>query len=321
MDYRLNAEESVTTSIRRASLEQIDLSIEQLTDAVRTDPVQAVHCTRKALKRQRALLRLAAGSLDRRRRRRHDAELRDAGRLLSGARDADVMIQALSGLSERYAGQVPKSTFTRARRTLQADRTKARRHMLDSGAVENAADKLRGVRHRAEHLQLRHEGWDAIDAGLMRSYRRGRKAMARARKTSRVEDLHDWRKRAKDLWYHLQLLEPLSPAALKGLAGEAHHLSDLLGDDHDLAVLRDNLIDGGSAIRADTDALVALIDTRREQLQAQSRLTGARLYAEPPKAFRRRLHRYWKAWRSEQRLARARRPATVADATRTPASA
>ena len=115
-------------------------------------------------------------------------------------------------------------------------------------------------------------------------------------------DLHAWRKRVKDLWYHVRLLEPLSPGALHGYAGEAHHLSDLLGEDHDLAVLRETLLADG-AVPADLDSVVTLIDHRREQLQAEALQVGARLYVEKPKAFRRRIRAYWKAWRAHPAVA------------------
>jgi hypothetical protein len=36
-------------------------------------------------------------------------------------------------------------------------------------------------------------------------------------------------------------------------------------------------------------------------LQAEALLVGERLYAEPPKAFGRRLHSYWRTWRAGPR--------------------
>ena len=112
-----------------------------------------------------------------------------------------------------------------------------------------------------------------------------------------VENLHDWRKRAKDLWYHLRLLKPFSPAIIGGHADEAHRLADLLGDDHDLALLRETLLGGGGEVPVDVEAVIGLIEHRRDQLQAEAMQVGERLYAERPKAFRRRMHRYWKATR------------------------
>ena len=154
------------------------------------------------------------------------------------------------------------------------------------------ADELRAVRARIDDWPLRRGGWPALEPGLDRSYRRGRRAFDRVRSKPTAESLHEWRKRSKDLWYHLRLLKPASPGILGGHADEAHGLSDLLGDDHDLAILREKLrgATGGPAV--DVDAVIELIDHRREQLQTDAMQAGERVYAEKPKAFRRRLHRY-----------------------------
>ena len=52
---------------------------------------------------------------------------------------------------------------------------------------------------------LRRENWKALEPGLDRGYRRGRHAFERARTKPTVDNLHEWRKRAKDLWYALRL--------------------------------------------------------------------------------------------------------------------
>ena len=124
-----------------------------------------------------------------------------------------------------------------------------------------------------------------------------------------MERLHEWRKRAKDLWYHLRMLRPLSPDIVAGQADEAHKLSDRLGDDHDLAILRGKLQNGAvTDLPLDLGPVFELIDHRRAQLQSEAVLIGARLYAERPKDFVRRIHRYWRASRS----AGAPRPAALA---------
>jgi hypothetical protein len=53
----------------------------------------------------------------------------------------------------------------------------------------------------------------------------------------------------------------------------------------------------------DDDAVIVLIDHRRAQLQTQAIQLGERLYAESPKAFARRVRRYWKASRVRGRAA------------------
>ncbi len=297
MPYRLQTDERVQDGVRRCAREQLDRSIAELTERISDDPVEAVHEARKALKQERSLLRLARGATESGERRRESAALRHAAGMLSAARDAEVQVQALDELSERFTGQVPQTTFDAIRHPLQAERDPARQRLLESGLTSEVADELRAIRERIDDWSLRRSGWTALDPGLDRGYRRGRQAFERARAKPTVENLHEWRKRAKDLWYGLRLLKPLSPAIVGGHADEAHALADLLGDNHDLAQLREALLNGGGEVPVDVDAVIELIDHRRDELQAEAMQVGERLYAERPKAFRRRMHRYWKATR------------------------
>jgi hypothetical protein len=86
-----------------------------------------------------------------------------------------------------------------------------------------------------------------------------------------------------------RLLKPTWPAVVGAQADEAHALSDLLGDDHDLAVLGEHLREEPSA---DSDAILELIDQRRAELLARIRALGRRVHAEKPKPSARRLRRY-----------------------------
>ena len=181
MSYRFEAGETSRESFRRCTHEQLDRAIQELTHGVEVDPVEAVHEARKALKMERALLRLARSSLKPALRRRENAAVRDAAARLSGVRDADVMLEALDGLTERYAGQVPESTFVAIRSRLEAERD---RISPDAGtsSVEAAIGELQATRERAANWQLRQDGWKALEGGLRWAYTRGRKAFARARR-------------------------------------------------------------------------------------------------------------------------------------------
>ena len=81
------------------ALGQLDLAIELLSTARNGGPDEdAVHETRKALKRLRALVRLLEPELGAQAFARENAALRDAGRRLAGARDAEVMVGTLDAL-------------------------------------------------------------------------------------------------------------------------------------------------------------------------------------------------------------------------------
>ena len=110
-----------------------------------------------------------------------------------------------------------------------------------------------------------------------------------------VEILHEWRKQAKYLRYHLELLTPTWPEVVGKLAAEAKKLGDLLGDDHDLAVLRAMVVPSHARGHAEQDGFLGeLIDRQRERLQAKAIASGELLYRERPKEFVCRLTAYWR---------------------------
>src|SRR5581483_7378047 len=182
MTYRLQPDESVPDGLRRCAREQLDRAIDELSIRVADDPVEAVHEARKSLKKARSLLRLGRGALEADERRRENDALRSAGRRLSAARDAEVMLEATDALAEQFAGRLPQTTFDAIRRHLVAERDPARRRMLESGLTGQVADELRAVRSRIDDWTLHASGWKALEPGLERSYARGRAALAKARR-------------------------------------------------------------------------------------------------------------------------------------------
>jgi CHAD domain-containing protein len=316
MAYRLELDEDVREGIVRCAREQLDRAVRELSERINDDPVGAVHSARKAVKKERSLLRLARGSIVPKQRRRENAALRAAARELSAARDAEVMIDTLGQLSERYVGQLPENTFQEIRAQLEQARDAQRGHLVESALSARAVQELGAVRVRVEDWRLRHGGWPAIEKGLARSYRDGRAAFARARSRRSTAALHAWRKRSKDLWYQERLLSEICGPAVAGQAKDAHLLADLLGDDHDLGALRDALTRGAVHAPADLDAVVRLIDHRRHQLQTEAFDLGGRVYAEKPKAFIRRMYRSWTAGCGRASAERDRHPEELAEATR-----
>ncbi len=63
MAYRFEADEGVREAIIRCAREQLDHAIGELSDGVGDDPIRAVHSARKAIKKERSLLRLARGAM------------------------------------------------------------------------------------------------------------------------------------------------------------------------------------------------------------------------------------------------------------------
>jgi CHAD domain-containing protein len=305
MAYRLSVADDVSSSVRTCAREQLASAVERLEHA-HEDPVEAVHAARKHLKKARALLRLVRPALGRKAYRRENDALRDAGLALSGARDADVIVQTVGTLAEHAAGRLPAETFDQLSAALAAEAAAARggagRSVPDLG---QAIETLRSAALRVETWPLETADWETAIAGVAQAYARGREAFAVARATPDAELLHTWRKRAKDLWYHQRLLAPAWPELLRAQAEQAHALTELLGDDHDLAVLTARLGDDRAqlppVVDADRAALLALAEHRSHELRTAATQLGRRIYAESPKAFTRRLARYVHVAVAEQR--------------------
>jgi CHAD domain-containing protein len=158
---------------------------------------------------------------------------------------------------------------------------------------------LRKINRRARNLKVKAEGWTAIYSGLRESYSRGRKAFELAREETSPDNFHHWRKHVQDIWHQLRLLRPIRPANLHAAIGKLKTLSQQLGDDHDLVMLR-QFATRHCARRCPREVklLKELIELRQKELRSDALALGARFYAEKPSRFCRRIESYWHAWRT-----------------------
>ena len=147
-------------------------------------------------------------------------------------------------------------------------------------------------------------GFEDLAGGLARTYARARKGMYRAAAAPDAENFHEWRKRVKYYRYQTRLLKNAWPSVLGGLHRESRRLSDLLGDDHDLAVFHETLASETGRIGepAGHAVLLALLGQRSSELRTWSLTLGQRLFAEKPKRHARRMLSILEAWQSEREL-------------------
>jgi hypothetical protein len=219
------------------------------------------------------------------------------------------MVETVEKLAERYVARLPEDDFTlRDHLRVQAAASRAD-GPGGSGRTEVVA-MLDAVAGRVDDWPLEHSDWTTVAKDMEQAYRRGRRALATVEEEPTVEHLHDWRKRVKDLWYHQRLVSSAWPGVVGAQADEAHRLSELLGDDHDLAVLAGLFTgDEGAGPRppvpVDPGPLLGVIAERRGEILEEARRLGARVYAERPKAFGRRMRGYLEVARTEAAAAGA----------------
>jgi CYTH domain-containing protein/CHAD domain-containing protein len=297
--YRLLADEDAASGVRRVIVGRLDKAAERLRDAGDSDGdalAEAIHGARKDLKKARAALRLVREAIGEKTFKRENRALRDAARTLSASRDAEVKLATLDALADG-AGDVPPGATALWREALSADRDRIVGG--ENGGTEEAVAAIEAVAARAPEWKIHADEWKLLSPGLDTAYREGRENFAALGEAPSFEAVHDLRKRGKDLWYQLRLLRDAWQPVLEPTAEEVHEFTDRLGDHHDLAVLLVDLEGREEVDAVHRETLRTLIEARQASLLAEARAAGARVYAEKPQAFGRRLRAYWRAWRRD----------------------
>lgn len=299
--FHFKAGETIRESVLRIINEELGGAREHLSRTGESKE-SAVHEARKSLKKVRAILRLLRPSLGAKTYQLNNTRLRDIGRSLSELRDAEALLEILDQLKERYQKQLDGMTLQHARDALAAREQQHKQAMQQQNAWAELQQQLTQVSDDAPSWALPDSrDFDALSEGLERAIREGRKAMAAAYDDPSPDKFHAWRKRVKDHWYHLRVLEKLWPEVMKGYADGVKQLEQALGDDHNLALLFDTIHHSPQEFgpAKERNALLNLIEVYQQELRAEARPIGKRLYAEKPGQMLRRLHRYWQIWHQE----------------------
>jgi CHAD domain-containing protein len=299
--YRFQQREDLRKGVRRVARGRADSAIAHLRGELDKEFAEAIHEARKDLKKLRSVVRLVRGPLGEDSYRRENERFRDAGRLLSGTRDAEVKLETLVVLRERFGDDFPEAKATPLVKALEGEREAISRRASaedGGGGVAGAVRRIEGGRDAIGDWNLEGGGFELIEEGLRRSYRRGRNRFTETTENPSPETVHEWRKRVKDLWYHLRLVRDARPGKLGKAADRAHDLSDMLGDHHDLTVLREDAAERRGLLEDEARAtLEELIARRQGELVDEATSLAEKVYARKPKKFVSRIGGYWDAWR------------------------
>ena len=297
MAYRFKLKESLTRGVRRVGSEQFELAEGHL--RIAADPAGSIHETRKCIKRLRALLRLVRAAIGEKPYQHENRELQQMGRLLSPARDGEVMRLTLAKLETRLSGN----------RQVIVDRLRER---LDHAAFPET-EEIRGkvlssltrAKRRFAQIKVQNNGFDALEVGLHATYRKGRRALAQVQLEPDDEAFHDLRKSVQQHWRQMLLVSRAWPEMCRARASAARDIAQILGEEHDHAVLaafaglqRDNGL-------ATDEIEIIHQDCRARQLELRNLALpmAKRLFAERPRRFAHQVAVSWEAARDLDILA------------------
>lgn len=288
MPFRFQPDDpNLTAALHRLASGELGAALAQLPSGG-TPNAGSVHDIRKRIKKLRGLLRLLRPGL--RAYNVENAALRDAAQGLSVMRDSAVRLATFDALVPAPAG-----AFAALRELLAAD---ADASASGPAPVAETRALLAAVASRIPDWHLSGKDRAILTKGLATTRSRARKAMAAAHADPTIEAMHDWRKRAKDVWYQARLFSPVWPEAIVPLATTASDLTEELGRHHDLAVLGAHV----AALQPESNAagaaagLNTLIRAAQGRIEDQAFPQGARLLAGKPKAMAELWVDWWRAW-------------------------
>jgi CHAD domain-containing protein len=290
--FRLKKGAPVATEVRRIVLRQLEVAVSELHTVGDPQSDEAVHDARRRVKKIRAIIRLVRPVLDKAY-RSVDDDLRTVARMLAPVADGRGIIETLDELARRYGKALPPRTIEAARKGVIRHGARADREAAERGVLEVAAGTLRSERKRIKHWHMSAQGFRAIGPGLEESYRRARRMMIVAWSRPKPSHFHTWRRYVKDHWFHVRLLEGRCGYHLVGYERRIEALDGVLGEYHNVILLRDVLVTDVGLPREETARCLRVVARYQRLLRRHAELLGVRIYTERPRRFVRRIRRLW----------------------------
>ncbi|MDZ7624228.1 MAG: CHAD domain-containing protein [Ignavibacteriaceae bacterium] len=301
MSYLLENNETLSFGLKRIVLELIDKSVFNLAKGNGSFN-EDVHDTRKNFKKVRTVQRLIRSDIGEESFQIENSFYRDAGRTLSDLRDSTVLILTFDKLLKNselemsnFDFSVFKNFLIEKHKTIRIAKSKK------SAVINSLSTDLLLARSRVFDWPLSGDNFKLIKKNLQLIYEQGQKCMYAVFSEAIKENVHEWRKRVKDLWYSMRILSNLWPEIMSPLVFLLGKLSDALGDANDLFLLKERIISNQSKFKDDqhTRELINFIDRRIIDLLREARSIGRKIYSEDPKFFVGRMQNYFEIWRSE----------------------
>lgn len=296
MTQQLSPRRNASKGERRLVIAHIKKARQQLKAPADLD--EAIHSARQCCKKLRAMLRLMRPQIGDKRYGKENRLIRDLARPLTEIRDAKVLLEEFNKLVEDLPEDLEASLVTTWRDGLQDHYQRVRSHVVErSQVIPRIRKGLKRGSQAAAGWHIGKQGWGAVQAGLKQTYAHGQRALDAAERSLTTDSLHEWRKQAKYLWYQLKAIRPVWKEIKHDLGGQLEQLADLLGEDHDLAMLGLHLAGQPDESKSNIPLqdLLYSIDAKREELESRAFTLGRQIYRESPGKLLKRLRSMWAA--------------------------
>jgi CHAD domain-containing protein len=291
--YRLRKAENIDVGVKRIATALVRSNISDLSSA-RLDLAVAIHAARKRCKVIRGLLRLVRSSIkvDF---RTLDKQVGDASARLSFLRDCDVMTETVRRLRKRSDESISNEELSLVESILSERLAPSEVHQNEQKQIALFLEDMRALLIRIPTWSFRAGLKKAVRSDFAKIYRQGLELMTASSRMPSDANLHRWRKKAKYHEHQLQFLSNRWKGRASKRIAKLLRLAELLGDDHDLAVIQTQLREHEKAYsdvqKAGIDRFLEVLANRRSQLQSKAFEMGKELYSRCPAAIAKKLSR------------------------------
>jgi CHAD domain-containing protein len=243
-DVRLQAEMPAANAVAAILAGLLDAALSNVPGTIRDTDTEFLHDLRVAIRRTRAVLKLAGDALPEGVAARFAPEFRWLGDLTTPSRDLDVYLLGYPGMCASLQAGTPDELvpfhgyLTRARAQERQELLRGLRSVRFARLVRDWRAALAQVTADSAAPVAGRLAGRKIDLATRRALRAGRRVVP----GSPAENLHSLRKRCKELRYLIEMFGPLyEPAQRTAAVRELKALQDCLGEFQDAEVQRDEI--------------------------------------------------------------------------------
>jgi CHAD domain-containing protein len=294
--YSLKGGRPVGDEVRRLIDKQLTLARACLERIGDSRSAHEIHEARRHVKKVRALIRLVRpalgndyGPMNRR--------LRAVSGLLAPVGDGEAAVDSFARLVRTFP-ELSEQTAAVIRAELLRREARAGRKANIGRVPLVACRLLRKEEARAQSWTGGLGGPRTLWRGLERTARRARRAMARAAAHPTTENYHTWRRRVKEHWLQVRVVQQRCGNRLAGYEQRLEALDGMLGEHHNCALLIEVLLDPGLVSPREAAHVVRRLRRVQMDLRRRALAAGAPIYKEKPGEFVTRVKRLWKRART-----------------------
>jgi CHAD domain-containing protein len=194
-----------------------------------------------------------------------------------------------------HGAAFPRHTYVAVRSTLLRRKRRVVHRTRFGRILQHASRLLREEAAIVRNWELDEGGLRVVAPGVKRTYRRARAAAGRAIDHPLLDNFHTWRRRVKDLWLQMRVLEDRCGGQLAATTAQLARLDEFLGEFHNVEVLQHIVMTEALDSRKEAARFLRLLRGYQRALRQEAITLSAQIFETAPRQFTNRVRRLWQA--------------------------